>query len=1087
MSIKKYILSIFIILFILVIFRPSYALDKTTLDFRYSSGPCNKQLFAAFSSIFNNIYADSCSIQIANDDIESIVTLNLSNKELTSVSTGDNIFKYFINLKELDLSNNNITSINPITNSNIELEKLNISNNNFIDSSKESSITSKLYKIPSLTELDISNNKLKYLTNINQLVNLKRLNAYNNEIIDLKGLSDLTTLEYLNLGENYTKNTIENLNALNTLTSLKYFDFSDNKTSNIIDYVIHMTNLEELVLETNNITNINENIKYLSNLRSLNLYNNQINSVEKLLPLKDNLENLILQKNFLNNVNDFLQMTKLKKLDIAYNNQIGDAYDDNNINSISLKELINSFSNNEKELNYEYITNPQSLEGKSYVSYEDFGARCNGVYDDFIAIRNAHLYANENNVEVKAIAESQCKNKKYHIFKYYEKEVEIKTNVDWNNATYIIHDETINYHSGKYKSIFKISNIDDIVEFSNPMLTINQDTKNISSFIENKLANLNNKGYTEYLFIIKNANLMQYIRTGSNADAGTEQKELILVNRNGEILSDIQNNFDEITSVNIYAIPNKKITIENANFIINSIESHGENTNGKEYYFKRNILFENVGNINVSNIRQSLSKDDISGNYSGFISFHFAAHVNVENLYLHAYKRQYESSYGINLNGVIDANLNDIHTNPSDNSIYDRERFGMMGANYIKDISFNRCVMNRIDTHKSAYNISIKDSTIGYGSIGIIGGGQLNIDNTSVYSNTFLLLRPDYGGTFDGTAVIKNSTLIYDGRNKAALIRGSIYYDENKAIHQYGYNCKLPNLEAIDIKFDLNNNEINNIYLYDIDNLYDYNGLDESYKENSKSYLVTYLPTSVNLHGYLVINGNTNMETFNENTNNYLKDLNNWSFDSFDINQKSQYTVTFNSNGGSSVASRDVNYNEQVTKPSNPTRTGYTFKEWHLNGSVYDFNTPVTSNITLTAVWNKNDVIVDETLKDILEDEGYNVGNNYVSKFTVGDSIATIKNKLGNDVIIETDKEIIATGAVIKKGNESYTVVIKGDLTGDGKINSGDLLQMRKYLLEEVNLVGAYKESGIIESNNEIKSLDLLRLRQYLLGEYVFK
>ena len=75
---------------------------------------------------------------------------------------------------------------------------------------------------------------------------------------------------------------------------------------------------------------------------------------------------------------------------------------------------------------------------------------------------------------------------------------------------------------------------------------------------------------------------------------------------------------------------------------------------------------------------------------------------------------------------------------------------------------------------------------------------------------------------------------------------------------------------------------------------------------------------------------------------------------------------------------------------------------------------------------------------------------------------------------------------MIKKENENYTVVIKGDLTGDGKVNSGDLLQMRKYLLEEVNLAGAYKEAGIIESAGNIKSLDLLRLRQYLLGEYSF-
>ena len=147
----------------------------------------------------------------------------------------------------------------------------------------------------------------------------------------------------------------------------------------------------------------------------------------------------------------------------------------------------------------------------------------------------------------------------------------------------------------------------------------------------------------------------------------------------------------------------------------------------------------------------------------------------------------------------------------------------------------------------------------------------------------------------------------------------------------------------------------------------------------------------------------------------------------------------------------------------------------------------VSSDLTLYAIWQNNTIIQDETLKDILENNGYNVSNNYTSKFTLGSSISSIKNQLGEDVIIETDKDIISTGAIIKKDNESYTVVIKGDLNGDGKINSADLLQMRKHLLEEVNLTGAYKLAGIIESAGEIKSLDLLRLRQYLIDEYVFK
>ena len=71
----------------------------------------------------------------------------------------------------------------------------------------------------------------------------------------------------------------------------------------------------------------------------------------------------------------------------------------------------------------------------------------------------------------------------------------------------------------------------------------------------------------------------------------------------------------------------------------------------------------------------------------------------------------------------------------------------------------------------------------------------------------------------------------------------------------------------------------------------------------------------------------------------------------YDVNQ---YTVTFNSKGGSTVASETVNYNGTATQPNAPTRTGYTFKGWTLNGNSYDFTTPVTGNITLTASWEIN-------------------------------------------------------------------------------------------------------------------------------------
>ena len=63
-------------------------------------------------------------------------------------------------------------------------------------------------------------------------------------------------------------------------------------------------------------------------------------------------------------------------------------------------------------------------------------------------------------------------------------------------------------------------------------------------------------------------------------------------------------------------------------------------------------------------------------------------------------------------------------------------------------------------------------------------------------------------------------------------------------------------------------------------------------------------------------------------------------------------SVTFNSNGGSSVSTAYVNNGATVSKPSNPTKTGYTFGTWQLSGSDYNFSTTVTDNITLDATWN---------------------------------------------------------------------------------------------------------------------------------------
>ena len=68
-----------------------------------------------------------------------------------------------------------------------------------------------------------------------------------------------------------------------------------------------------------------------------------------------------------------------------------------------------------------------------------------------------------------------------------------------------------------------------------------------------------------------------------------------------------------------------------------------------------------------------------------------------------------------------------------------------------------------------------------------------------------------------------------------------------------------------------------------------------------------------------------------------------------------QYTVTFDTDGGSAVDAQTVAYGEKAKTPADPTKTGYTFAGWELGGNAYDFAAAVTGNMTLTAKWKDSE------------------------------------------------------------------------------------------------------------------------------------
>ncbi len=118
-----------------------------------------------------------------------------------------------------------------------------------------------------------------------------------------------------------------------------------------------------------------------------------------------------------------------------------------------------------------------------------------------------------------------------------------------------------------------------------------------------------------------------------------------------------------------------------------------------------------------------------------------------------------------------------------------------------------------------------------------------------------------------------------------------------------------------------------------------------------------------------------------------------------------QYTITFDTNGGSEIAPITHDYGTEITAPDNPTRKGYTFKGW-------DKEIPKTmpaENITITARWKDTEKPTGEIII------GTNKWNEFLNELTFGiffkDTQEVTINAVDNSGVVfvsylVTDKEL---------------------------------------------------------------------------------
>jgi uncharacterized repeat protein (TIGR02543 family) len=67
-----------------------------------------------------------------------------------------------------------------------------------------------------------------------------------------------------------------------------------------------------------------------------------------------------------------------------------------------------------------------------------------------------------------------------------------------------------------------------------------------------------------------------------------------------------------------------------------------------------------------------------------------------------------------------------------------------------------------------------------------------------------------------------------------------------------------------------------------------------------------------------------------------------------------QFTVTFDSDGGTAVEAITDDFNSEITAPTAPTKTGFTFSHWTLDNEIFTFERMPSTNLTLVALYTPN-------------------------------------------------------------------------------------------------------------------------------------
>ncbi len=406
------------------------------------------------------------------------------------------------------------------------------------------------------------------------------------------------------------------------------------------------------------------------------------------------------------------------------------------------------------------------------VTYEAFGAKGDGKTDDFDAIVKAHEHANAHSLPVRANDKAT-----YYIGGKNQTAI-IRTDTDFGTAQFVIDDTAV---ENRNANIFALPPTQAPVKLDG-IASLQRNQPKIDAVLPGAS-----------MVVVRNDNVRHYIRRGLNQDSGGPQTDAFLVDAQGYVDPDtpIIWDFDHVTEATAYPIDTTPLRITGGRFstIANQAES-------KYTYYSRGILIRR-SNVVVDGFEHRVTGEGEQGApYAGIINISNCANVTVQNSVFTGRKMYMTigsagrpvpmGSYDLQVSGAINVSfLNCRQTNDINDGTY----WGIMGSNRCKNLLFDNVSFSRFDAHTGVANATIRNSKLGHMGVLLIGHGTFLMENTTVYNDSLVGLRPDYGSTWRGEFIIRNSTLVprHDRQGPVHLVWGN-----NRGQHDFGYTCHMP-------------------------------------------------------------------------------------------------------------------------------------------------------------------------------------------------------------------------------------------------------------------------------------------------------